>query len=162
LDHSEKAKTALERALQVDSWSYDAHMGSARIARASRDWRAAVAAHRALTRITPKDGNAWILLAEAYLFDQRPKRALASAEQALALVPDSSDAKLFKGAALVMARRQHEGIAILKQATAGQTQRPGWAWEYLGNAYYGLRMYPEAIDAYTQAMKLLPTSVSVK
>jgi len=162
LDHSEKAKTALERALQVDSWSYDAHMGLARIARASRDWRAAVAAHRALTRITPKDGNAWILLAEAYLFDQRPKRALASAEQALALVPDSSDAKLFKGAALVMARRQHEGIAILKQATAGQTQRPGWAWEYLGNAYYGLRMYPEAIDAYTQAMKLLPTSVSVK
>lgn len=162
LDHSEQAKKAFERALQVDSWNYDAYQGLAHIARTNRDWRAVAAAHRAMTRIAPNDVSTWIQLVEAYLLDQRPQRALASAEQALALAPESSDAKLYKGAALLMARRQHEGIAILKQATEGQTQRPGWAWEYLGNAYYELKMYPEAIDAYTQALKLQPASVSVK
>jgi len=162
LDHGVQAKQAFERAVQVDSWNYDAYWGLAHIARASRDSRAAAAAYRAMTRIAPNDVNTWVLLAEAYLFDQRPQRALSSAQQALSLAPESADAKLFKGAALVMARRQREGIAVLKQATAGETLRPGWAWEYLGNAYYALKMYPEAIDAYTQAVKLQPASVSAK
>ena len=116
----------------------------------------------AMARVTPNDVNAWLLLTEVYLFDQRPKRALASAEQAIALAPDNSDAKLFKGAALVMDRRYREGIKILQYATAGPTQRPGWAWENLGSAYYALKMYPEAIGAYTQAVKLQPAAISAK
>ncbi|MDP1681914.1 MAG: tetratricopeptide repeat protein [Burkholderiales bacterium] len=162
LDHGVEAKQAFARALQVDSFNYEAHLGLSRIARANRDWRTAAAAHRAMARMTPNDVNAWLLLTEVYLFDQRPKRALASAEQAIAIAPDNSDAKLFKGAALVMDRRYREGIKVLQYATDGPTQRPGWAWGNLGSAYYALKMYPEAIGAYTEAVKLQPAAISPK
>ena len=162
LEHSALAKQAFARALQADALNFDAHLGLARIARANQDWRGAAAAHRAMTQLTPNDVNAWLSLAEVYLFDQRPKRALKSAERAIALVPENSDAKLFKGAALVMNRRQREGIKVLQHAALGPTQRPGLAWEYLGSAYYELKMFPEAIDAYSHALKLNPASLSAK
>lgn len=161
-ERGKEAKQALERALQVDSYNYEAHLALFYLARAERDWRGAAASLRVLSRITPDDVSIWISLAEMYLYDQRPKRALVSVEQALVLAPDSSDAKLFKGIALVQDRRKREGIQLLHQATTGQTTRPGWAWEQLGSAYYDLKMFPEAINAYTQSLKLQPTSIAVK
>jgi len=162
LEHSAQAKQAFERALQADALNFDAHLGLSRIARANQDWRAAAASHRAMTQVTPNDVNAWLSLAEVYLFDRRSKRALQSAERALALAPENSDAKLFKGAALVIDGRPREGIRMLQHAALGSTQRPGWAWELLGGAYYELKMFPEAIDAYSQALKLNPASLPAK
>lgn len=162
LDQAAQAKLTLGKALQLDPWNFDAHLALAHLARNSGDWRTVASSHRAISRIAPDDIRNWLLLAEAYLHEQRPQRALASAERALALAPDSGDAKLFKGAALVKLNRQREGMALLKQAAAGNTRRPSWALEFLGVAYYDLKMYPESIDALTKAMKLDPTSVSIK
>lgn len=163
LDQVKQAKADLEHAVQLDSWNYEAQFGLAQIARREGDWRSAVAADRALTRIVPNDLNAWLQLADSYLYDHRPQRGLAAAEHALALAPDNEEAKRLKGAALAMAHRYREGIEILKKvAAAGGAPQAGIAWMNLGSAYSELHFNSEAINAYTQGLKAQPLSLSAK
>lgn len=158
----EQAKQAFERATQLAAWNKNAYAALADIARAQGKWAEVVSALRQVVRIDAQDQSAWLQLAEAYLYTRRPQRALASAEQALALAPASGDALLFKGAALVSARRYQEGIPVLKHALALNPRRPDWVWSWLGSAYYDLQLFPEAINAYREGLKLQPASVDLK
>ena len=162
LDRLDEAKQAFERAVQLDSWNREAHIGLASIARLRGDWPRALAAQRQIIRIEPQDATAWTDLAEMYYRTNRPQRALSSAERAIALAPTNGDAWIAKGAALLALKRYQEAIATLKKGLALEPKRPAWGWGWLGDTYYGLSLYPEAIAAYREATKLEPGNTALK
>lgn len=162
LGKADEATEALRRAAQLDPWSRDAYAGLADLARARSDWAGALSAQRQMVRIAPQDTLAWVQLADVYLRAGRPERALASAERAIELAPSDGDAWLFKGAALYALKRHSEAIATLKLGLALQPRRPAWGWGWLGDIYYGLMLYPEAIAAFREAVKLEPDDVSFR
>lgn len=51
-----------------------------------------------------------------------------------------------------------QAIAIMQEATAADPTKD-LLWAYLGDAYVGGKKYPEAVDAFQQAIKIKPDSV---
>ena len=147
------AAEALAEAMRLAPWNTGAQHLAATLAVNRRDWPTAVRLFRQLTRGEPANALLWIQLAEAQYGAQDYERALAAAEQLLALSPEHADGLLWKGAALSALGRRHEAIEALRAALAGAPASPVLAWLALPNTYYALRLFPEAIAAYRQAEK---------
>ena len=147
------AAEALAEAMRLAPWNTGAQHLAATLAVNRRDWPTAVRLFRQLTRGEPANALLWIQLAEAQYGAQDYERALAAAEQLLALSPEHADGLLWKGAALSALGRRQEAIAALRAALAGAPASPVLAWLALANTYYALRLFPEAIAAYRQAEK---------
>lgn len=162
LGHLDSAQDAYEKAVRFEPWNRDAQLGLADLALARKDWRRRVSILRRMTEIEPENPWIWIELSEAYVRSNQPARALASAERALSVDPQSADALLWKGIALMAARRQREAIEMLNKSLQGKLLAPRWAWSSLGETYYGLKLYPEAIAAYREALKLAPEDRGVR
>lgn len=145
------AAEALAEAMRLAPWNTGAQHLAATLAVNRRDWPTAVRLFRQLTRAEPANALLWIQLAEAQYGAQDYERALAAAEQLLALSPEHADGLLWKGAALSALGRRQEAIAALRAALAGAPASPVLAWLALANTYYALRLFPEAIAAYRQA-----------
>ena len=162
LGHLDLAQDAFEKAAQFEPWNRDAQLGLAHVALARRDWKRRVSILRLLTQIEAQNHWHWIRLSDAYVRADRPARALASAERALSINPQSADALLWKGIALAASKRQREAIETLNQSLKGTPAFPLWAWSALGETYYALKLYPEAIAAYREALKLAPEDKGVR
>lgn len=147
------AAEALAEAMRLAPWNTGAQHLAATLAVNRRDWPTAVRLFRQMTRAEPANALLWIQLAEAQYGAQDYERALAAAEQLLALSPEHADGLLWKGAALSALGRRQEAIAALRAALAGAPASPVLAWLALANTYYALRLFPEAIAAYRQAEK---------
>jgi tetratricopeptide (TPR) repeat protein len=147
------AAEALAEAMRLAPWNTGAQHLAATLAVNRRDWPTAVRLFRQLTRAEPANALLWIQLAEAQYGAQDYERALAAAEQLLALSPEHADGLLWKGAALSALGRRQEAIEALRAALAGAPASPVLAWLALANTYYALRLFPEAIAAYRQAEK---------
>lgn len=147
------AAEALAEAMRLAPWNTGAQHLAATLAVNRRDWPTAVRLFRQLTRGEPANALLWIQLAEAQYGAQDYERALAAAEQLLALSPEHADGLLWKGAALSALGRRQEAIEALRAALAGAPASPVLAWLALANTYYALRLFPEAIAAYRQAEK---------
>jgi len=147
------AAEALAEAMRLAPWNTGAQHLAATLAVNRRDWPMAVRLFRQLTRAEPANALLWIQLAEAQYGAQDYERALAAAEQLLALSPEHADGLLWKGAALSALGRRQEAIEALRAALAGAPASPVLAWLALANTYYALRLFPEAIVAYRQAEK---------
>ena len=147
------AADALAEAMRLAPWNTGAQHLAAMLAVNRRDWPTAVRLFRQLTRAEPANALLWIQLAEAQYGAQDYERALAAAEQLLALSPEHADGLLWKGAALSALGRRQEAIEALRAALAGAPASPVLAWLALANTYYALRLFPEAIAAYRQAEK---------
>jgi tetratricopeptide (TPR) repeat protein len=147
------AAEALAEAMRLAPWNMGAQHLAATLAVNRRDWPTAVRLFRQLTRAEPANALLWIQLAEAQYGAQDYERALAAAEQLLALSPEHADGLLWKGAALSALGRRQEAIEALRAALAGAPASPVLAWLALANTYYVLRLFPEAIAAYRQAEK---------
>jgi len=145
------AADALAEAMRLAPWNTGAQHLAATLAVNRRDWPTGVRLFRQLTRAEPANALLWIQLAEAQYGAQDYERALAAAEQLLALSPEHADGLLWKGAALSALGRRQEAIAALRAALAGAPASPVLAWLALANTYYALRLFPEAIAAYRQA-----------
>ena len=162
LGHMDVAQDAYEKAVRFEPWNQDAQLGLGDVALARNDWRTQVSILRLLTQIEPQNYRYWIALSEAYVRINRPARALNSAERALSINPQSADALLWKGIALAAAKRRKEAIETLNMSLQGNPVYPLLAWNALGQTYYGLKLYPEAIAAYREALKLAPEDRSVR
>lgn len=147
------AAEALAEAMRLAPWNTGAQHLAATLAVNRRDWPTAVRLFRQLTRGEAANALLWIQLAEAQYGAQDYERALAAAEQLLALSPEHADGLLWKGAALSALGRRQEAIEALRAALAGAPASPVLAWLALANTYYALRLFPEAIAAYRQAEK---------
>lgn len=160
LGHLDQARQAFERVVQLDSWNRDGYLGLASLASSRSDWPTVVAAQRQVARIEPQDAMAWIRLADAYIRANRSDRALSSAERAIEIAQGNGDAWLVRGAALSSLHRHREAVDSLNKGLTNQPILPALGWFWLGNTYYTLKLYPEAIAAYRQASKLEPGNVA--
>ncbi len=156
------AATALDEAIRLAPWNTTALYLSATLAADHGDWPKALRLFRQLTRAEPANALWWIKLAEAQYRAQDYQRALNAAEKLLALSPEHADGWLWKGAALSALGRRKEGIDALRAALARGPLSPAWAWIFLGNTYYALRLYPEAIQAYREVAKFEAQAESVQ
>ena len=162
LGHADEAKQAYAQSAQLEPWNSEAYMGLVSIARLRGDWVGAVSAQRQVVQLDADNPFNWIDLASLYGRSGRPERALASAERAIALAPGNGDAWLFKGGALSGMKRQREAIEAMQKAITLKPQRLDWAWGWLADIYYELHLFPQAIAAYGEALKLTPDDDSLK
>ena len=162
LGHLDAAQDAFEKGARFEPWNRDALAGLADVATARRDWPRRLSILRRLTEITPESDRSWIELSEAYVRTNQPARAIRSAEHALSINPQSADALLLKGIALAGAKRQREAIDTLNKSLQGKPLAPTWAWSALGQTYYDLKLYPESIAAYREALKLTPENRAMR
>lgn len=162
LGHLDKSETAFQEAIRFEPWNREARFGLVSLARSRQDWRSALRELRVLAGTNMEDKGTWLQLAEAYLHQGRPARALASVEQILVIDPSNADALLWKGNALIGLKRHREAIDVIKQSLTGKLLSPVWGWSALGDAYTEQKLWPEAIAAYREGLKLAPGDVIVQ
>jgi tetratricopeptide (TPR) repeat protein len=159
LKRPQDARKSLEAAVAADPWSAEAQHHLGVWARDSGDYAAAAAAFRMQSSLQHGNVAAWIDLADAYYKLGRNDRALTAAEYAIKLDSNSGEAVLYKGLALVGVGRKSEGIKTLERGLAMKSSLPHWGAYWLASAYLDLKLYPEAIAAYRQALQSEPKFV---
>jgi tetratricopeptide (TPR) repeat protein len=157
LKRPQDVRKSLESAVAADPWDPEAHIARGAWARDSGDYATAAAAFRMQSSLQRDNIDAWIDLANVYSSQNRYDRALSTAEQAIKLDPNSGDAVLQKGRALAGLGRKSEGIKTLERGLTMKSSWPHWGWYWLAAAYLDVRLYPEAIRAYEEALRIEPT-----
>jgi tetratricopeptide (TPR) repeat protein len=150
----DEARQAFQRGASFAPWNTESQIGLVRIARARKDAPGTSSALRRLAQIDPKNLSWELELAAAYYAEGRFSRTLSTAQRVLESTPDHSDALLWKGAALHQLGRVREAIEALKQGLERKPQLAAAGWIWLGNVYYDLKLYPEAIAAYRSGVAL--------
>lgn len=160
LGHGAEADLAFRETVKLDAWHASAWIMRHETALANGDFRAAQLAASHLTEIDPGRPDHWLRLAHAYLRLERPARAMAAVERAAAIAPDSGDMLYWHGATLAARGQRGQAIDSLKRALAAGPPQPARVWQRLGNIYYELSLFPEAIAALREAVRLAPDQLS--
>jgi tetratricopeptide (TPR) repeat protein len=156
LKRPQDARKSLEAAAAADPWSAEAQHHLGVWARDSGDYAAAAAAFRMQSSMQRGNIAVWINLADAYYKLGHNDRALAAAEYATKLDANSGEAVLYKGLALVGVGRKSDGIKTLERGLEMKSSLAHWGAYWLASAYLDLKLYPEAIAAYRQALRNEP------
>lgn len=159
VDASEKSFTRAVELDPVDAKSWERLFDNA-VSR--RDFQSARQAAAHLTEIGPERPDYWLRLAQAYYSLGLSNRALRAADRAALIAPDSGDTHVWRGTVLVQLRAYGLAIEALKRGITANPSRLDWAWEQLATAYYQLNLYPEAIAAQREAVRLGPNQSSYR
>ncbi|QEM67480.1 tetratricopeptide repeat protein [Geobacter sp. FeAm09] len=162
LGHFDEAKSAFEDAVRLEPWNRNAYIGLINLAKARNDLNAALAAQRHIVRLAPEEIESWLFLSELYRAAGSNELALNSAEKALEIAPSNGDALIMKGGALYALKRFRDAAEALKSGLGRQPSRPSLGLGWLGDLYYGMGLYPEAIQAYRDALKIIPDDSSLR
>lgn len=160
LGRADASLKSFERAAQLDPVDAKAWEKLFDNAVNSHDFQSARQAAAHLTEIAPARPDYWLRLTQAYYSLGLSSRALRAADRALQLAPDNGDVLVWRGVVLGQLRAYGLAIEALKRGISANPVRPDWAWEQLANAYYVLNLFPEAIAAQREAVKLAPAQVS--
>jgi len=144
-----KSSTAARKALQLDPTLAHPHavLGSNQM---GYDWDFAggEAEFKKAIELDPNDATAHQWYAENLgMIGGREQEALREIDQAHLLDPTSLIIRRVKGSVLVAARRYDEAIAVCKQLL-DENPTFNLAQDCLGYAYWGKRMYPQAVEAW--------------
>jgi adenylate cyclase len=90
------------------------------------------------------------------LWTRQQDLGVAQLEKAVALDPNFSEAYAHLAEALNLVGRPDEAIGLAKKAMRLDPHYPPWVAFFLGNSYYELRRYDEAIAAYQEALRRNP------
>ncbi len=162
LGHIDEAKASFERAIQLEPWNINANSALAQLARRSNDWNLAIISQRNIVRFYPDNIDAWMRLADDYIISDRAERALNCTEKILEIAPANADAMLLRGRSLHLLKRHKEATESFKAGLARNPAVPALGWKWLGDIYYELKLFPEAIAAFREAVKLDPKKPSYR
>ena len=110
--------------------------------------------YRKATEAAPNSATAWISLGRALSADS-PAEAQKAFNKALAIDPNSADAKRGLGLTHLIAEQYPPAIKLFREANTTDPEDPmGWVW--LGQALLNSGNHAEARTAYQQALKLDP------
>lgn len=126
------------------------------IARARNDAEGMRQAASNLTEIDPENGEYWMLLAQTHLLQGRLPRAMKALDRAEAVRPGHADQQITRGAILVQLGANRQAIEALQRGLAAGATQSAFGQARLGRAYYQANLYPEAIAAFREAVKLAP------
>jgi tetratricopeptide (TPR) repeat protein len=156
---ADAADAAWREAVRLDPRHFAAWQQRFGVAFGRGDYRAAQQFATHLTEIQPEHFDAWLWLADAQLQLQRPERALRAIDRASEIDPDQVETEMFRGHAFFAQRRYADAIAAYRRALAGTLRMPAIAWAGLGNVYYRLQQFPDAIAALREAVRLAPDAL---
>jgi len=162
LGNVDAAKSAINKAAQLEPWSQQVLQGMVDLGRRHKEWGMAITAQSRLVEIYPGDTAMRLTLVDLLLAGGRTRKALISIDKALELAPDNGDAWLLKGLALSQSGRFREASDSLKKGLALKPKGAVLGWRWLGDVYAGLHLYPEAVTAYREALLLFPNDPSVR
>jgi len=154
VDAKPKARKAAERALQLDPELGEAHSVLANVA-FSYDWNFDAAEHefqRALT-LGQNDPTAHQWFSHYCIVRNRLQQALEENSRTLGLDPVSPLFNTARAEILYNARQYDAAIAQARR-TIDQYPTYPLAYIWLGSAYREKKMYPEALEAFSQGLKL--------
>jgi tetratricopeptide (TPR) repeat protein len=156
LDHAEEAEKAFRETVRLDVWHASAWSRLFETALGRGEYSAAQQAASHLTEIDPTRADFWLRLAQAQLNLGRPARAMIAVDRASTLAPDNPEVLFWRGLALDKQGLHSQAIDALKRSLAAKPLQPDKVWQILGNFYYRLLLYPDAIAALREAIKLAP------
>ncbi len=160
LDHGKEAERAFEATVKLEPWHAAAWGLLFEIAFNRGDYRMAQQAASHLTEIDPARANYWLRLAQAHLNQGRRARAMRAIEHAVAIAPESGDVLLLHGTIQASIGLAGQAIETLKRGLAAKPANPAFGWRQLGDVYYQRLLFPEAIAAQREAVRLAPNQLS--
>jgi adenylate cyclase len=108
--------------------------------------RARELAEQALA-LDPSEPQTHFVLGIVHLWQKQVDRAIADAEKAMALDPNLAQAYELMCAALHYAGRSEEALVAFEKTARLDPNYPAICLHFLGQAYFALGRYPEAVDA---------------
>lgn len=162
LGNTVAAKSAMEKAVQLEPWNRQILNGMVVMGRRHKEWGKAIAAQSRLVELDPGDAAMRLDLVDLLLADGRTRKALTTINKTIELAPDNGDAWLLKGLALSASGRFREAVESLKKGLGLKPKEAVLGWRWLGDVYESLRLYPEAIAAYREALLLSPNDAWVR
>jgi predicted Zn-dependent protease len=118
-------------------------------------------AYREATRLEPYTAGLWVKLARADLAAEMPAEAVRSATQALTLDPQSLDASMVLGYALLRNGESARAVAAMTE-TVGAHPGSATAWCLLGRAHQAAGDPRKALGSYQKARDIEPGNAVVK
>ena len=149
----QKARLAVEKALQLDDTLPDAHLALARIENDNLDWAGAGRSFQRALELNPNSVTGHNRYAFFLSCLGRHEEAIAEIERAQELDPLSSGLKSTEGSILYLARRYDDAIAKLQQSIA-RDSNDAFAHAYLGLAYTGANQFDAAITEFQLVAKI--------
>jgi TolB-like protein/tetratricopeptide (TPR) repeat protein len=96
-----------------------------------------------------------------YLFKKEHDKAIATAERAIAINPNGADAYALLGTLFSAIGKPEEGIKLIRKAIRLNPIPPPLYISFLGDAYYILGRYEDAIEVYKRVLKRTPNSLLI-
>jgi tetratricopeptide (TPR) repeat protein len=121
----------------------------------SGQYEKAASVFQARARANPLDPGNFIGLAFSNIALKKYDEAKAAAENAIKLAPDKSDAHVALADSLIGRGDLAEAVDPLNKSLGLNPKNP-WIYNRLGNVFYSLANYPEAVANYQAAADLAP------
>jgi tetratricopeptide (TPR) repeat protein len=99
------------------------------------------------------------LLAYIYTFKRQYEKAIAEAEQSLAINPNYADGHCHKARSLHYVGRNEESIELIRKAIRLNPFPPSYYYYQLGYCYFMTEQYEQAVAEFTKAIKLQPDNL---
>jgi tetratricopeptide (TPR) repeat protein len=157
---ADAAEAALREAVRLDSRLSGAWQRRYELAISRGDYRSAQQFASHLTEIEPAHADTWLRLANAQLQLRHLVQAMKALERATGIDPKLAEIEIIRGHVLAVQGRNAEAITAYRRALAGALPKPEFAWAGLSNVYYTLKMFPDAIAAQREAVRLAPDTLS--
>jgi serine/threonine-protein kinase len=148
----EDAVAQFESAVAIEPTNDDAYRGLANAYERLGNLTDAEKTYRRAIELRPHYWAGYSWLGAFYYYHARYAEAASMFSQVIALVPDSIRGYYDLGATYNSQGRYADAIGMLQHSIA--IRPTAIAYSNLGNAYFYLRRYPEASDAYEEATKL--------
>lgn len=149
-----RAVESLQKATQIDSHLYNAHLELADTYRKLGDWEKAVIRYRVAIETNPNDPTPWQHLCELY---QEKGDEAKAAECLLKSQQKSSDDRnvVTLGEGLLKEQRYGEALALFNRALKTDPQNATLHFN-IGYTHYAQGQYAAALPAYQEAIRLQP------
>jgi adenylate cyclase len=112
--------------------------------------------------IEETQADAYALLGYVYLFQRQFDRAIEEGERAIALNPNGADHHVWLAMILTSAGRPEEAVELVNKAIRLNPFPPNWYFLSLGNAFFTLGRYEEAVGAYKRTFERSPDFLMTK
>jgi tetratricopeptide (TPR) repeat protein len=106
--------------------------------------------------------DAYALLGYVCLFQRRFDRAIKEGERAIALNPNGADHHVWLAMILTSAGRPEEAVELVNKAIRLNPFPPNWYFLSLGNVFFTMGRYEEAVGAYKRTFERSPDFLLTK
>jgi adenylate cyclase len=117
-------------------------------------------AQRAIV-LDSSQADAFSLLGNIYLLTRQYEKAITEGERAVALNPNGADSHVWLAMILTSSGKPEDAIELIYKAIRLNPFPPNWYFLSLGNAFFLMGEYNQAVEAYKKALQRSPNFLLV-